>query len=129
MKDYSKLDDSALRIAVAKALGWTLKPCECEHPRCKREPRWHKPETLKNGTPFQAIFDELPDFPSDLNACHQFEKALLFPPTGTPAPEANAIWSRFDRYVEQLAKMCGSDEIFFATARQRCIALLQTLNP
>ena len=124
MKDFSKLTDEELRVEVAKALGWTLKPCECEHPRCKREPRWHKPETLKDGTPFQAIFDELPDFPNDLDACHEFEKVLT--DATFRGVYANRLFEiRSGRRIKTeslLWQVCN------ATARQRCCALLMTLN-
>ena len=123
----SDMTNEQLRIAVAEALGRTnAQPGRNGYGSLTGNPTG-VPPWYKGRSP-GADCDPLPHFEEDLNACHGFEEALLFPPMEVPHAEHNAFWSRFDRYVEQLAKMCGSDEIFFATARQRCIALLKTLK-
>lgn len=115
MKDYSKLDDNALRVEVSKALGWT----ELEN--------WSMLGLVGINPANRCPGQRVPDFPRDLNACHEFEKAL---------ENQDSCW----KYEEQLAKQVDETGIdaktpaasFFlwhATARQRCIALLMTLKP
>lgn len=76
----SDLSQQQKREAIAKALGWVLKPgkyctdqspiwhepCGFQHP-----PSWDKFQTEK-----LEVFSVLPDYFGDLNACHSAELAL-----------------------------------------------------
>lgn len=106
----SDMNDEQLRIAVAEALGgysnaWC--PCGCAN---------HV--LLKNSDRSVA-----PKWPRDLNACHEFEKARGYHNCGKFGvfnAEAYAYWNQL--------KNVEPDRLY-ATARQRCIALLAVLKP
>jgi hypothetical protein len=124
MKDYSKLSDEELRIKAAKALRWTdVQPGRNGFGSFNGVPvgvpPWYKGKNPEYNR------DPLPNFPGDLNACHEFEEALT----------VDQAWA----YSRELDKLLGTaagkgtgriDEwAFHATARQRCIALLSVLKP
>lgn len=123
MTDFSKMTDEGLRVETAKALGWT---------EVRIVPGIHGPEEdwlggVNPKDPDAPILDEVPDFPSDLNACHEFEKALGNDELGyisalassTNVGDASTDWTEATGY--QFA-------MIHATARQRCLALLATLE-
>lgn len=60
-------------------------------------------------------FNVWPRYCTDLNACHEVEKGLTDDCT----------------YIHALIQVCGNDRLncFMATARQRTIALILTLQP
>lgn len=62
----------------------------------------------------------LPDYPEDLNACHEMEKVFI---GADKSPN-------YSQYRQQLYKVCNnSPELAIrATARQRAEAFLRTLN-
>lgn len=65
-KTETEWTDEALRIAIAEACGWHhIRPCTCS----EQSPR---------GVPSGSNINErhLPNYPSDLNACHEMEKVL-----------------------------------------------------
>ena len=111
--DYTQLDPSELRIAVAGRLGWRHNG--------PRFGAWIKPNDSSGE---EYLRDAIPDFPNDLNACHEFERETLFPKPGLSPAEANVIWAKWDRYVEALSKMVGSEDAVFADAKTRCVAFL-----
>lgn len=111
MKDYSKLTDEQLRIAVAETLGGYSNarcPCGCG---CR--------VLLKNSDRSVA-----PKWPRDLNACHEFEEALG---DGQKADYGRALFDILG-LVERM-NAWGWFDLAHATARQRCIALLAVLKP
>lgn len=103
------MTNDEIRIAVAEELGWELAPIA----QNKLQKTWQR-----NG-----VTQELPDFPNDLNACHEMEKTL-------EDPEIHR-----ERYRLELNLACGfgrswkdsecNPEIAHATARQRCEAFLR----
>ena len=122
MKDFNKLTDEKLRVEAAKALGWT-EVCPCT------ENHWGEPWSGFEGR-LRGLPGDVPDFPRDLNACREFEEAL----------DHEAKW----RYGKELRRLTGNlgprggefemnalgcFHLAHATARQRCLALLATLEP
>jgi hypothetical protein len=125
MKDYSKLTDEELRVEVAKALGWKFDGRD----------GWTEP----NGTHHQVLYPfgyvgdtpygeskhgyQVPDdWPRDLNAVHeallQLTKQMLF-----------AKWyANLEKTLHAQGLDSSSGNMINATARQRCIALLMTLE-
>lgn len=109
------LTDEEIRIKVAEAMGWTV--VEDDYGVCGTIDgiHWHSPAGF-------------PNYTLDLNACTQFEDELK--KIGV-----------FSSYLSNLALVCGfnaqGDEAWFklhagleavcsATARQRCLAFVQT---
>lgn len=117
MKGYSKLTDEELRVEVAKALGWTeICPCTEYH--------WGEPWSGFDGR-LRGLPEDIPNFPNDLNACHEFAMAL-----------SNSDRQQFAHALQDVvnveAERHGSEDLFYelnANGRQRCIALLMTLKP
>ena len=88
------MTDDQINIAIAESLGWKL----------LANNRWTKP---------CGIYADLPNYTSDLNACHEFEKALN-------TDDAHMYYWRLKQEIGW--------EYASATARQRCEAYLKTLN-
>ena len=59
---------------------------------------------------------KLPNYPYDLNACHEMEKVLRKRPL---------LWQK---YVDTLNETLSIDDAIHATAAQRCEAFLKTLE-
>jgi hypothetical protein len=94
--------DSAINRAMAEVAGWKYNTIVKS---------WLAPKQL----PIIGQTLELPDFVSDLNAVHEVEKTLN---------EDQHRLYRFD-----LIEVFGTESKFHrATARQRCEAILKTLN-
>ena len=87
------------RIKIAEACGW-------KHIERLRT-GWY-------GCHEQSPFEELPDYFSDLNACHNMEKSLC----------SIDHWIRFEKYLAEL----GTKFIWHATATQRAEAFGLTLK-
>ena len=115
----SDMNNEQLRIAVAERLGWTsIRPnddavCAIENIGCGFR-----------GT-FKGIEGEiLPNWPEDLNACHEMEKAL--DDGGLWHGYLNCLW---DVVCPQFNQMNGLNTavgllLVHASARQRCLAFL-----
>jgi len=97
------MTNDQIRIEVAKATGWT-----------KHREGWHHSVLChEGGRPAP------PDYPNDLNACHEMEAGL----TGFD-------WHRFGMRLEDIMwDGRGSDRmaypVWHSTARQRCEAFLR----
>ena len=116
MKDFNKLTDEELRAEVAKALGWTCTKYEGGTYRSYDPANWtwFHPTICTVGCGFGGV----PDFPRDLNACHEFEEAL-----------DDGQHMRFSHALKGLVKSSPDDRhAISAAARQRCCALLMALN-
>ena len=101
------MSPEAQRIAIAEACGW-----------------WGNVNGLHMRPPLNnSEYCEVPDYPNDLNACHEFEKSL-------PS-------SLTQKYWWSLCDVTGLDQYeacrdplltVSATAAQRCEAFLKTIN-
>ena len=106
----SDMNDEQLRIAVAEALGLVWKKHIFKVGLPVQLGGWYDPLGIYIG----SRTDELPNWPEDLNACHEFEEGLT---------DIESC-----RYTQIL---CGGEDAWracHATARQRCIALLEALK-
>lgn len=99
------LTDEALRIAVAEALGWKRALSQS----------WTNPHGIFTGD------HRMPRWSEDLNACHLFEQGLV------------GDFGLCAQYQTSLAIVCGVEDygpgsqfLWHATARQRCLAFLRT---
>ena len=89
-EQITALTDDEIRLKVAELLGWADID---DFTETGMDPR------------SQRVWD-IPDFPRDLNACHEMEKTLSL--------------GEKCYYVDLLQGKMGSLEWGFATARQRC---------
>lgn len=124
------MTDEEMRIAIAEACGWTQQTCAND----TRIEWWFPPGCNRD---YVRAQEYPPDYPNDLNACHEMEKVIL---TG------NDWRVRLERYSNQLmttmhATDFGRIDVAFkrdavgrryftvhATARQRCEAFLRTIG-
>jgi len=116
LQQLEALPPDELRIKVAEALGVT----NIEY--CGREEGWlGKPPGSDDDAP-------LPDWPNDLNACHDMEKFIEWKCVEWFGEEGD--WSAPSAYVGHLRRITKQDEwcMVCATARQRCIAFLLTVS-
>lgn len=108
IKTHDTMSPESQRIAIAEACGWVMR---------KNESDWLAPD----GMVYQnwGGFTSCPDNLNDLNACHEFEKAIIA--LGPPA---------LDTYEDFLLAICtrAGNRIFRATATQRCEAFLKTIG-
>ncbi len=121
------MTDNALKIAIAKALGWTAHrnpektKCGADIPSCEALIWEHDfvPPQFKGD---RAYHRKLPEWPTDLNACHDMEAAL-----GTS--DMVAYWHHLlDGNRLYQGSITAPSVIYMvrATARQRCEAFLRT---
>lgn len=120
------MTDAEIRIAIAEKCGW-LGPFGLYRRIASGKQLLGGGETL-HGTPPRdrekpkddQAYEPVPDFPNDLNACHEFEKTL----------DVNGL----GRYADELDEVCVPTHIcplthwkavVMATARQRCEAFLR----
>ncbi len=102
------MSPEARRIATAEACGW--KPT-----RCDPDFDWHAP------SPGGGYANSLPDYLSDLNACHKAEQKLTL--------------AQRDTYQQNLCRVCELERrmapvywlAITATAEQRNTAFLMTV--
>jgi hypothetical protein len=105
------LTDEQIRIAIAEACGWM----DCRFWRGNRN------DDPVGTAPDGGINTILPDYPNDLNAMHEAEKALDI---NLDTPDSPRY-----RYSHFLYAICRPEQQpFRATARQRAEAFLRTLN-
>lgn len=118
----------AQQTAIAKACGWTETVCEVERDNAGYQ--WT--ETVSVWRDSSGAERNLPNYPSDLNACHEIEKVLT-----------DVQRRHFAGWLEAIASSAvsvgtldqnGETDYFqlfkcaHATAAQRCEAFLRTLN-
>ena len=121
MKPTSELTDEELRITLAGLLGWR------EQKAFKFEGATHyDPADSASQKVYQLYPDGtpafLPDWPSDLNAVHEAEKALGFHDAGK--------FGVFNKKAYEYWKQLKNIEPYrlYATARQRTEALVEVLR-
>ena len=95
------MTDEEIRIKVTELLGWYIADAKNGLGVAHGQAIW--PHTVK----------PLPNYPQDLNACHEMEKAM---------GHGEQWW-----YVGLLQGKLG-DLWGFATARQRCEAFIKTME-
>jgi len=110
----SDMNDEQLRIAVAEALGWTY-----AKPAYSRVLNVHAVVGLDPDGERRTT----PNWPADLNACHQFEKTL------SRDQQQEYVRQLIKLFKEPLPLMDFNFAMLNATARQRCEALLAVLKP
>ena len=94
LEQVKQLSDDEIRIKVAELLWWYIADAKNGLGVAHGQAIW--PHTVK----------PLPNYPQDLNACHEMEKTLSL--------------GEKCYYVDLLQGKMGSLEWGFATARQRC---------
>lgn len=107
------MSPEAQRIEIALACVWTDVRYESNYFIGRSTPR----STLR-GNNHKGNRWEIPDYPTDLNACREFEIWLL-----KNHPDLRAVYRRI------LIECVGSDgRYWMATAAQRCEAFLKTIG-
>jgi hypothetical protein len=113
------MTDNDLRIKVAELRGWTrIGPGhDCVNGR--------QVDVLVGYTPKNDPDDRvtvIPDYPKDLNACHEFEGTLTYNQCSRYEDVLLLIWKRGTMYCHADAMRCH------ITARQRCEAFVETME-
>lgn len=106
------MSPEAQRIKIAKACGWKFIADYCHGE--------DQPPDYTTVTPDgRHLCGHYPDYLNDLNACREFEGAIIA--LGPPA---------LDTYEDFLLAICtrAGNRIFRATAAQRCEAFLKTIG-
>ena len=120
------MTDQQINIAIAESLGWHSKS------GANGGVKWVDKDGIgRNGGGLYGYgyndelkLSHLPDYTSDLNACHEFENVLDLQACGE-----YARWLRDVVLVEtKLPWDYGSFAHIHATARQRCEAYLKTIG-
>ena len=106
------MTDEQMRIKIAEAMGWTrhhMRPSETE----RHQKKWR-------------YLSDLPDYLNDLNACAEFEATL----TDDELWEYSKLLMDYRQAANGFPLAWKSEVLKLqkATARQRCIAFLKTLN-
>ena len=127
LEQVKALSDEELLIRVAKLDGWYTKLNTVVDPPYVA---W-----FKEGVGHHVTLDTLlPNYPHDLNACHEFEMSLKEPVLRRYG--INLLRIRYPLW-DTLEEMTGKPQYLFpkgfkllyrATARQRCEALVLTLS-
>lgn len=120
MKTLSELEtmsNDELRLVLAELDGYALVPWQGED-FFYFQPTEQERVLARDGQMTGALrWYALPNYPEDLNACHEAEKGL------TPRQ-----WPRYVRMLSGLTRDRSGERLTFATARQRTIALILTLQ-
>lgn len=157
------MSDTELKLTIALLLGWTW---EQPFNRRKQSNRLIAPNkkaavTVWKTGPMGGA-DNMPDWPNDLNACHEMEMVLMEMDKQPNVQMSSRPQDRaMVRYTAHLGKIVGaklkeitvwtgrnlpcgkpellatsvdaspfeSQKLIHATARQRCLAFIQTLRP
>ena len=134
LEEIKALSDDELRIKVAELLGWkdvrnmeytcACAPagvCEhCQAKLCGWDRRGGLIDSLRTGC---YISGHVPDYPRDLNACHEMESWFWHRYAGSEF--------KWGEYVRNLISVCGhpsNQHHCRATARQRCEAYVLTME-
>lgn len=121
LEEVKALSDDELRIRVAKLLGWEVHtwkglPSLAEDPT---EKQWIRRRVLLRES-------ELPNYPRDLNACHEMEMTLT---KEQFQDYTHRLFIRF--HIEENGKTADyppDRTVMCATARQRCEAFVLTME-
>lgn len=116
------------RITIAEACGWV-----------RREPflnalgyetqEWEKKSVVNEHYCSGHTLRELPDYPNDLNACHEFERWIRLKDRAmywTYGKKLDGVVARYNDKDNKDQNDCIG--IFEATAEQRCEAFLRVLG-
>lgn len=122
------MTDTEMRIAIAEACGWKwfLSDTGIYHMNTELcGPHWveiPRPENWASS----AVFIACPDYPNDLNACHEMEKVLIY--TNGCSEQYGCILSQVCLQGAQINETAARFKILHSTARQRCEAFLRCLG-
>lgn len=120
-EEYDKLTDTEKRIKVAELDDWERGPKEPITFGCfgKVIPMscWHQ-KTLESNWQ-----DNPPDYLNDLNACHEFENTMI-----DIAQLDEYEYAQLDEYEYALKDVCNDNDVWHATAEQRCKAFVLTMT-
>lgn len=129
-KQQAGMSPEAQRIAVAEACGWRLETRKIPNQAC----RWiHENGTIAtmcggvygHGWSDKGEPECLPNYPYDLDACHDMEKVLTEEQRATYASKL-ALWFK-DKSPHGNYFFTDFD-LMHSTAAQRCEAFLKTLG-
>lgn len=107
------MTNDEVRIACAEAHGWTK--CRLAVKGSGAPERGPSPYGIPPGRNYEA---PVPDYPNDLNACHEMEKVL----------NAHQRYLYVNRIAETKYKLDDAWHHAHATASQRCEAFLRTIG-
>lgn len=114
LPELEALSNDTLRIMLGKLAGWTFRyPGKCTE--------WAGTNSWTKGWGWSP----LPNYPEDLNACHEVERSQ-----GWLATELDrSTHKRFDKYITAIRHLRGIDgREWCADSRQRTISLIFVLQ-
>lgn len=109
------LTDEEIWIKVAEACGWVK-----QHHTVSGRSVWRKNGEFATGGWADHWFQELPNYPADLNACAEFEKTL------TDEEHLRYRVRLWNVVITEGDETTWDRQFISATARQRCLAFLKT---
>lgn len=117
-----KMSDDEINKAIAEFLGWTRfennTPSDDYGPKTRE---WFFPAGKHGQFKYAKSADGLPNYTEDLNACHAMESQL-------ETEDRMKFASELYRLSGHPVEGGNSWYLLHATARQRCEALLRTIN-
>jgi len=117
LEEVQALSDEALRIKVAEFCGWVREDRPMIHPVQVTEEGWIHPT---NGGWYGGYAERvLPNYPKDLNACHEIVASL--------DPIQMERWKMHLHYATT-AYAVDAVAMLNATSRQRCEAFVLTME-
>jgi len=117
---HTHMTPEAQRLAIAKECGWRM-----PHGKPFGNPSYHVARIEPDGSWYEG---PLPDYLSDLNACHEMEKAVIYP---RGFAMVYLTWLQDVCNLLSPAKWDDSSRTLYcssATAAQRAEAFLRTLG-
>lgn len=124
------MTDEQMRVKIAEACGLepVTMPFNPNEVEVGHNGQWFAPVAAAY---FRKLYPKgmtpkvIPDYPNDLNACHEMEKVLDRAKDLCPGMEVPL--TQYDQYWGALTEVTKGD-IIHATARQRCEAFLKTIG-
>jgi hypothetical protein len=113
------MTQNEINIAIAEACGWKRIEPICIDYMWRPGAMTRGTASWKRPTGEPVLAEWLPDFSSDLNACHEMEKVLTFQQRFT---------FRSHLTMMHKDKEYPDTHVMASTAPQRCVAFLKTLS-
>lgn len=128
LEQIQALTDDEIRVRVAELMGWQVKATRGKYDLVVIDPNGFEVAwgNLRGRTPDELRLDfshNLPNYPADLNACHEFERTMNEDECAAYQQQIDNPWGMTqDDYPAQAYW-------FHATARARCEAFLAVMQP
>lgn len=130
IEQLSKLSDEELRVKCAELCGWKPETRKMYAGEANVN-GWGLNKHLSLGhrdRKFTTSPTSFPNYPADLNAMHEAEKTLQHVPTARADQRVIYSDALFQLLSQSLGRVALNFDMLHATARQRCIAFIFTMQ-